>query len=146
MSDLIEEFSGRSYEAWVTWYRDKKPDAIDRASERVWAMVQNLQDAIGAIDEEMVRQWLEDLVLTKTYTGLRMQQAILKEVAIRKGLELRQATAAEESQGIDGYIGEIPVSIKPDTYKTMATLQEDIGGSLIYYTKRKDGVSVECDL
>ena len=55
------------------------------------------------------------------------------------------ATPQEESKGIDGFIGDIPVSIKPITYKTMSRLQENIEVRIIYYEKLKDGIRVEYD-
>jgi hypothetical protein len=49
----------------------------------------------------------------------------------------------EESKGIDGYIGDIPVSIKPDTYKMKAELPENIGIEIIYYQKTKEGIEID---
>ncbi len=43
------------------------------------------------------------------------------------------------------YIGEIPVSIKPMTYKSKNMLQERIDSTIIYYDKVKDGIKVELD-
>jgi hypothetical protein len=37
----------------------------------------------------------------------------------------------------------VPVSIKPDTYKAMAQLPENIGVAFIFYTKQKDGLVLE---
>ncbi|MGB9721983.1 MAG: MjaI family restriction endonuclease [bacterium] len=37
------------------------------------------------------------------------------------------------SKGIDGYIGEIPVSIKPHTYQVKVALPEHIETKIIYY-------------
>jgi hypothetical protein len=53
------------------------------------------------------------------------------------------ATPSEESRGIDGFIGNQPVSIKPDTYKIKRSLQEKIDVKLIYYTKVKDGLTID---
>ena len=63
----------------------------------------------------------------------------------RKGLPYRSSTPEEESEGIDGYIGEMPVSIKPITYKTKNMLPENIDVKMIYYEKVKDGIKVEYD-
>jgi hypothetical protein len=51
----------------------------------------------------------------------------------------------EESKGIDGFIGNRPVSIKPMTYKTKSGLPENIEEPIIYYDKKKDGLSIEFD-
>lgn len=62
-----------------------------------------------------------------------------------KGQPYRLSTPQEESQGIDGFIGETPVSIKPITYKTKNMLAEQIGATMIYYEKVKDGIKVYYD-
>ncbi len=108
MSKLLREFGGNSYEEWEAWYRERMPDALGEATRRVFAMVGKLKDAIGRIDEEMVRQWVEDLVLVKTFIGFCLQEAILLRVATEKGTDYRASTPEEESRGIDGYIGGIP--------------------------------------
>ena len=62
-----------------------------------------------------------------------------------KGASYRLSETQEEAKGIDGYIGETPVSIKPDTYRAMAALPENIAVAFIFYTKQKDGMTIEFD-
>jgi hypothetical protein len=143
MSDLIQEFKGNKYEDWSKWYQDKKPSAIDDATEKIFNMVLNLQEAITIIDKQMVKKWVEDLVLNKTFVGLRFQESILKKVASLTRESYRLATPEEESQGIDGYIGLRKVSIKPITYKTKNMLHEEIAIDIIFYDKKKDGINIE---
>lgn len=145
MSELIEQCPKGTYEQWVVWYSQRMPQAIDEATERVYAMVQNLASAVPLIDKALVRKWVEDLVLTKTFTGFCFQESILKTIAQRKGLGYRRAIPEEESRFIDGYIGTMPVQIKPITYKTKNMLHENIDVKLIYYEKLKDGIRVEYD-
>ena len=143
MSELIKEFSGQSYEDWVSWYTEHMPKAIDEATERVCEMVEKLATAIPKIDRAMVRVWVEDLVLTKTFVGFCFQESILKTISEKKHQKYRIATPQDESRGIDGYIGDTPVSIKPITYKTKNMLQESIEAKMIFYEKLKDGIRVE---
>jgi hypothetical protein len=145
MSELIQEFPGKSYSEWVEWHQGKMPYAIDDATKKVFDMIQKLKSAIALIDEDMVRKWVKDLVYTKTYTGLRFQESILKRVAARKGTGYRMANPAEEARGIDGYICETPISIKPITYKSKNMLQERIDSKIIFYDKVKDGIKIELD-
>ena len=145
MSELIEECPKGTYDQWVKWYSERMPEGVDDATERVYEMVQNLKSAIELIDKPLVRKWVEDLVLTKTFTGFCFQESILKTIAQRKWSTYRRSTPEEESQFIDGYIGETPVSIKPITYKTKNMLHENINIKLIYYEKLKDGIKVEYD-
>lgn len=113
MSDLIQEFEGKTLAEWEKWYLNRKPDAIRNATERILQMLKNLKDTINKIDEKTVEQWARDLVIVKTFVGLRFQEAILMKGAKIKGTNYRLSESNEEAKGIDGYIGEIPVSIKP---------------------------------
>ncbi len=145
MSDLIQEFDGRTVEEWIDWYEERHPDAREKASDKVEDMVIKLKDAIKKIDRDMIETWVKDLVLYKTFIGLRFQEAILKKVADIKEMDYRLATKEEESRGIDGYIGYIPVSIKPQTYRSKASLAEEITVQIIYYEKKKGGITIEFD-
>ena len=143
MSELIQHFTGQTLSEWEQWYLKRKPDAIRQATEKVFHMVENLREAIEKIDRDMVEQWVRDLVVVKTFMGLRFQEAILRKGAEIKGWNYRLSDFVEESKGIDGYIGEIPVSIKPETYKTKSALHENIGVKTIYYEKVKNGIQVD---
>ncbi len=145
MSELIEECPKGPYDQWVKWYSNRMPEGVDAATERVYSMIQNLAEAFKLIDKELVHIWVEDLVLTKTFTGFCFQESILKTIAQKKWTTYRRSTPEEESQFIDGYIGETPVSIKPVTYKTKNMLHENINIKLIYYEKLKDGIKIEYD-
>lgn len=149
MSELFPEFmaSGEeiTIERWRDWYIERYPDAFEKATDKIYAQVQNLRDAIHFIDREMVARWVEDLVITKTFNGLYVQKAILASLAERKGTTFRLATPEEESSGIDGYVGHIPYSVKPSTYKTMGRLSETIEVKMIYYTKTKTGLTIEVE-
>ena len=118
---------------------------MEKAVEKIYAQVQNLRDAIPLIDHEMVERWVEDLVIYKTFNGLYVQKAILAALAEKMGLEYRLALPEEESRGIDGYVGSIAYSIKPDTYQTMGRLSESIDVKMIYYTKTKTGLKVNVE-
>jgi uncharacterized protein YukE len=146
MSDLIQQFEGATLADWENWYLQSYPKAIDDASDKVWEMVKAFQESIKEIDRDTVRQWVEELVIVKTFAGLKFQQAILKAVALKYNKEYRLATPAEESKGIDGVIGDIAVSIKPITYKTKWGLNEVIDVPIIFYDKRKSEIVIEFDL
>lgn len=104
------------------------------------------KSATDKIDKKMVRAWVEDLVVTKTYVGLVvLQEAILKKLSEEKGKKYRLANSEEESKGIDGYIGSQPVSIKPITYKTKESNVENIDVPIVYYEKKKNGIVIQYD-
>ena len=128
---------------WEEWYLKKKPDAIKNATQKILQKLKELKDAINSIDSNIVEQWVKDLVIVKTFIGLRFQEVILKKGAEIKGTNYRLAEPEEETKGIDGYIGEIPVSIKPHTYKIKTSLPEQIDVKIIYYRKIKNGIEVD---
>ncbi len=149
MSELFPEFiaSGEkiTIENWRNWYTERYPDAFDKATDKIFAQVQNLREALPLIDREMVMHWVEDLVINKTFNGMYVQKAILASLAEKKGVSFRLATPEEESIGIDGYVGETPYSVKPETYKIMRRLSETIDVKMIYYTKTKTGLKIEVE-
>ena len=149
LSDLFPEYENAcndiSINSWREWYLGKYPDAIENATNKIFAQVENLKEAIKLVDKELVRKWVEDLVITKTYNGLYVQKAILSKIGENLGKFYRLANPEEESQGIDGYVGDTPYSVKPDTYKTMGRLSEIINVKMVYYKKKKAGLTVEVE-
>lgn len=145
MSDLIQEFEGTALSEWKKWYLESHPDAIDNATEKVYAMVTLFKDAILKIDKETVREWIEELVIVKTFSGLKFQEAILKKISIHFKKPYRLAKPDEESKGIDGFIGDKPISIKPMTYKTKMGLNEVINVPIVFYDKKKSEIVIEFD-
>lgn len=143
MSDFIKKFKGKTLLEWEKWYLEKKPEGIKIATEKILQKLKEIRDVVNKIDEQTVEKWVKDLVIVKTFIGLKFQEVILKKGAEIKGTTYRLANPEEEAQGIDGYIGEIPVSIKPHTYKAKAFLPEDINIKIIYYKKIKNGIEVD---
>lgn len=143
MSDLIHEFSGQTLKEWEEWYLRKHPDAIAKATEKIKVMVDNFKAVIEKMDDEMIKSWVTDLVIVKTFIGLRFQEAILAKTAELYNKDYRLATPEEESKGIDGFIGDLPVSIKPESYQSKKSLSESINAGIIYYKKVSDGITVD---
>lgn len=144
MSELIKEFKGSSLSEWVEWYNSKQPDAIKNATDKIYSMFLEMKDAAGKIDRQMVENWVKDLVYTKTYVGLKFQEAIVSYIGNSLGLPYQLASVNQKALGIDGIIGSKPVSIKPITYKVQSNrLSETIEVPIVYYEKKKDGIVIE---
>jgi len=85
-----------------------RPEVVGKMSElteechRIKKMIEKMRRAAEQIDEEMIRNWVEDLVIDKTAEGFTIQEIILKTLAKQKDTEYRVATAKEESRNIDG--------------------------------------------
>lgn len=145
MSELIQEFPGKSLAEWKEWYSEQQPDAVNNATEKIWSKLQEMKEAVALIDKQMVEAWVKDLVYTKTYCGLKFQEAILAYLAREYNTTYRLADVEEEAQGIDGLLNNKPVQIKSITYRQEALLAEVINVPVIYYDKKKDGISIEFD-
>lgn len=143
LSELIQECPANTYDEWVKWYKNKYPRAIENATEKVSQMIDKFKEVLDLIDKKVIEEWVEDLVMNKTYTGLRFQKAIIKKVADFVKKKYRLATPEEEAKGIDGIIGDMPVSIKPTTYKLKKELTEEIGAKIIYYEKVNSNIAVD---
>ena len=81
MSELIQEFTGKSLEEWERWYIEQHPDALEKATQKISEMIQNFRNVIEEIDQAMIEDWVRDLVIVKTFIGLKFQEAILSKVA-----------------------------------------------------------------
>jgi hypothetical protein len=140
LNEIIEEYKQKypegDYEDWIEFYYEHYDgeENIEEATDKVYEMVVKMREATEEIDREMVNRWVKDLVLYKTYIGLgRNEEAILEKLSNEYNLPYELGTAEDESKGIDGYLGDQPVSIKPITYKQKSRLQEDIQAPIIYY-------------
>lgn len=149
LSDLFPEYQASTYNVaisdWKEWYTEKYSGAIEEATDKIFNQVENLKEAIKLIDKSMVRKWVEDLVISKTFSGMYVQRAILAKISDMRKEPFRLASPEEESKGIDGYVGDTAYSIKPVTYKTMGRLSESIDIKMIYYSKKKSGLLVETE-
>lgn len=143
MSELIQEFDGQTLEEWIDWYNERQPNAVEAATEKIYDQFVKQKEAMMLIDKDLIREWVKDLVYTKTFCGLRVQQAIISFIAGKLEKSWRLANKVEEAKGIDGYIGNTPVQIKSITYKMENHLNEVIDVPIIYYEKKKDGLNIE---
>lgn len=163
MSELIKEFQKEypknkwTFDNWENFYLSKEvipgvtgKEAINRAVKRIEEKIEEMRKVLESIDEVTVREWVEDLILKKTFWGLMVQRPILSKLAelfAGTPLSYRLSTPEEESKGIDGFIiingEEFPVSIKGVTYKQEKHLKENIEAPIVYYKKTKNGLRID---
>ncbi len=163
MSELIKEFQKEypknkwTFDNWENFYLSKEvipgvtgEEAIDRAVKRIEKKIEEMRKVLESIDEVTIREWVEDLILKKTFWGLMIQRPILSKLAelfTGDSLSYRLSTPEEESKGIDGFIiingEEFPVSIKGVTYKQEKHLKEKIEVPIVYYEKTKTGLKID---
>ena len=141
MSDLAQECPHKDYDKWKKWYLEKHPEAINNAVKLVRAKLENVKEKLSEVNDDTIKLWVEDLVIDKSFWGLKIQEAIIKKLEGLTGEKCRLATAKEEQKGIDGFVGNVPVQIKPDSLdsapQTIRT--EKYIARVINYKKTKDG-------
>jgi len=142
ITELAYSFSDthviKTRDAWVRFYNQQMPGAIDRAVEKI-----STEAAQFNIDSRYVRIWVEDLIYDKSYQGLLFQEVILNQLAKLENKPFKRSTRQEEKSGVDGWIGNDPVSVKPSSYKaTSAMKHENIAIRMIFYKKDKAGLKV----
>jgi MjaI restriction endonuclease. len=49
----------------------KKPDAIKNATEKIFQKLEEFKNSLNKIDRATVEQWVRDLLIVRTYAGLR---------------------------------------------------------------------------
>jgi len=150
MSDIVEEFRKENpdgtFEDWVEFYYNEYDgeERLNEALAMAYPMVERMRDAFEQIDEEMTHDYLRDLVLFKSYEGFDIEETILRKLGELYDAEISKATAEDESKGIDGYIGEQPVQVKPVSYKD--NLQEQISVPIVFYDENKSNKAMTVDI
>lgn len=134
-----------SLQGWVDYHSDKFLDAVENSKTKIKTMVNNFKDAIELIDDELIEEWIKDLLFSKTYYGFNLEAIIIKFFQ-SKGCNVRKATAEEESRNIDLFVNERPYQVKPISFKRTNPTTANLGiQSIIYYSKIKDTIELEID-
>ena len=85
-----------------------------------WLMVGRPADSVRgrAMTEDETADYVREVVYNKTHFGMGGESTAIAVAAEYFDLPYRFSNAEEESRGIDGWIGEHPVQVKPaDSYK-----------------------------
>ena len=144
---VIEEFGGKTFEDWERFYEQKCPGALDAAGREIYKAIEKLRNALGLVDKELVRHWVEEAVLKRTYAAWRIQETILRNIAKLQDKPFRQADEQESETGIDGFIDERPFSVRPVSYYFKGPPEEqDAQVNVVYFEKAKRGLKVYYDL
>lgn len=150
MSELIQEYKedypDGTFEDWQQYYYDEYngEKRIEGATEKPFDMVVKMRGAAMDIDEDMPNRWIKDVVLSKTYTGRgRTEEAMFENPSKEYGLESSPSTPSDESKGVDGDLGDQPVSNEPITYKQKSRLQENVDAPIVHYEEYKSNHTLE---
>lgn len=147
MSDEVIECPHKDYSKWREWYLKKHPTAIEDATNLIIAKMEQVKPNLEKIDKKIIKVWVDDLVVDKSFWGIKVQEAILQKIQNKTGIKCRLANKEEERKGFDGFIGNNPIQIKPDTYKVASNVRTEVlRAKTIYYKKIKDSGNYNVDL
>src|SRR3989344_7603383 len=139
MSDEVIECPHRDYNKWREWYLKRHPKSIEDATNLIMKKFEEVKKGLDKIDRKIVELWVEDLVIDKSFWGLKVQEAILNKIEKKTGIKCRLANKDEESKGFDGFIGNNAVQIKPDSYKVASNVKTEKSRAKIIFYKKEDG-------
>lgn len=125
-------------ENWTEFYNKEWGEAgLKVAGKKVYAMLQKMQ--IVWISEKLCIEYIKELVYNKTCMGLGGEERAIQVAAGYFKLPYRFSTAAEEKMGIDGWIGNKPVQVKPHdaVYKAHVFNHADTNKTLVITYKPK---------
>lgn len=106
---------GRSVDEWEHWYMSNDGEAkIDAGTEKLYNMLNRMPLDHSVFTREIARNYILDLVINKTHYGMSGEYYSVIAVAKYFDMPHRFSTAEEESQGIDAWIGDCPVQVKPE--------------------------------
>jgi len=136
-----EEYPNGTYEDWVEFYNSEYDGEkrIEKSIEKTYKMLQNFKKVIGGIDESIVEDYIKEFIYYKTPQGFDDEKLIFEKLSEIYNKEYKRSTKEEEPGGIDGYLCDQPVSIKPMSYKREGN-PYDIDVPIVYYEdfKSKD--------
>ena len=147
LSDLVREIRPVSVEEWKDKYYTKHPEAKANAADRIERTVHNLRQALESIDRPMIEQWVDDLLINKTFTGFSYEGIVLKELANRTMGDYRASSTEDERKGIDGWVKVgtvyVPVQIKPESHRRGRNRPEKFTCPIVYYLVKQDCLHID---
>lgn len=115
--EFVDSDQPDTLENWEAFYLNAKGNhGLTEASQKLHDMTQKM--GIEWVDGQMCSDYVHEVIFNKTHFGMGGESMAIAVAAEYFGLDYRFSNAVEESQGIDGWIGDQPVQVKPqDSYK-----------------------------
>jgi hypothetical protein len=116
MHSLIKELNPKSLPDWKRKHSKLYPDAFSIVRGKILSYLSSIGIQDSVIQEEYsfyVDEFINNLLFEQTYSGLKIQEIIIRKVSSMMRKSYHWSAGSDDSKGIDGYIGDIPVSIKP---------------------------------
>ncbi len=135
----FQERKFRNLGEWKNNYNKNNPKAVNNAINTIYNTLEKViitPENLIIIDKKAkkyykkyIRNFVENLIFNQTFTGLKIQEAILIKIAQLNKKQYRWSNKKEDSSGIDGFVNNIPYSIKPNSCK----IKKKAGVKRIYY-------------
>ena len=99
-------------ENWTNFYNQQKgQDTLTIAGQKIYDML--IKMSIHNITIDMAIEYVKEVVYNKTQMGLGGEEMAVQVVADYYNAPYKFSTAEEETAGIDAWIGDYPVQVKP---------------------------------
>lgn len=125
LHNLIKKRKFNSLNEWKKWYSKNYPYAIENSSTKIAETIISFIESITHSKRiskkrkkciyKYSKEFLSNLIFDKTFVGMKIQEVILIKLSKMMQSNYTWASGSDDSKGIDGYVGNIPISIKPVT-------------------------------
>lgn len=145
IDEILEEFEAKNpdatFEDWVEYYKEQHNGEVkvQRAAKKTHDMVENMREAIELITYEMIREWVEDLIIYKSYMGFDAREVIIPKLGSELQVSSRLASPEEMADGISGYLGDQPICLRSLKHDDGPAMYEDPGVPVVYYEETDSG-------
>jgi hypothetical protein len=145
MTEIFEEFREEnpdgSFDEWKEYYFDNHEgrERLDRAVEETYEMFQNIGEALEDVDHEIVRDYVHRLILHDKYDGGNAKEAIIEKIRAEIDEESFRVPAAAGAGDIHLHVGDVPVSIQPESHKREGISVTPSDAVVVYYERNEDG-------
>ncbi len=145
LDEILAEFEAEhpdaTFEEWVDYYNERYNGEakVQRAAKKTHDMVENMRKAIDLITYDMVEQWIEDLILYKSYMGFDAREVIIPKLGRELQVGSKLADPKEMAEGISGYLGEQPICLRSLKHDEGPAMYEDAGVPVVYYEETDSG-------
>lgn len=114
-SEFLKINQGKSVDDWEKFYYTHKQGQakIRAATDRLHTYLNKMPVDYTVFTRDIAENYILDLVINKTHYGMSGEYHAVLATAKYFDLPYRFSTAEEEKQGIDAWIGDHPVQVKP---------------------------------
>ena len=133
-----------SHLVWENWYANHLHNSVDSISDRMMVQINLLQQALKQIDRDRIRRYVEQQLITDSYLGKRVIEAILMKVAEERGKSYDPSD--DDNDAIDGYVGGKAVVVSPLNGHGDTPEDPDTVLGHIYYHRNEQGLDLEVEL